>query len=377
MATTKVKRFNHQSAFLRERTDMDNTIITMAYPEVQAELKEVWNKARPYMAYHCRCCKICNSVNCDLVDSERSGSAIRNYAQLQKIRLVYDTLYDGGDGTEIDASMDLFGYSLRAPIMSAPFGNVHGFNHTTHFENDYLFNQALLLGTEDAGIMGWTPDTLGEKVFTEPLRALKESGGRGIPAIKSWTKEEISMKIRLSEEAGAKVIGHDIDCVGLPYLSINGHGKTYTKSPEQIKDIFSITERPYILKGIMSVKGALKAIEAGASGIVVSNHAGNNMDQAMATIEVLPEIKEAVGDRLKILVDGGFRHGEDVFKAIALGADAVLIGRPYLIAAEGGERRGVALYSQKLIWELQNAMRMTGCRTLKDITRDKVVVCKD
>ena len=88
----------------------------------------------------------------------------------------------------------------------------------------------------------------------------------------------------------------------------------------------------------------------------------------------MPEIRAAVGDKLKIIVDGGVRHGEDVYKMIALGADAVMVGRPYLIAAEGAEARGVALYSQKLIWELQNAMRMTGCKTLKDITRDHVVV---
>lgn len=356
---------------------MNKEIITMDYPSVLEELKIVWKNAKPYMASHCRACRICNSVNCDLVSSERSGSAERNYREIQKVRLVYDTLYEGGDGTEIDASVEIFGQEFRAPLMCAPFGNVHGFNPTTHFENDYLFNKALLEGCMDAGIFSWTPDTLGEKAYTDPLRALEEVGGVGIPAIKSWTKEEIQMKIRMAEEAGCIAIGHDIDCVGLPYLSINGHGKTYTKSPEMIKDIFSITERPYVLKGIMSVKGALKAIEAGASGIVVSNHAGNSMDQAMSTIEVLPEIKEAVQDKLKIFVDGGVRHGEDVFKMIALGADAVLIGRPYLIAAEGNERRGVALYSQKIIWELQNAMRMTGCRTLKDITRDKVIITKD
>lgn len=80
---------------------------------------------------------------------------------------------------------------------------------------------------------------------------------------------------------------------------------------------------------------------------------------------------------MKIFIDGGISSGEEVFKAIAMGADAVLIGRPYLIAAEGGETRGVELYTQKIIWQLQNAMRMSGCRTLKDITRDHIVITKD
>lgn len=97
----------------------------------------------------------------------------------------------------------------------------------------------------------------------------------------------------------------------------------------------------------------------------------------MATVEVLQEIKEAVGDKLKLIIDGGIRHGEDVYKMLALGADACLIGRPYIIVAEGMEARGVELYTQKIIWELQNAMRMSGCRTLKDITRDHIVITKE
>ena len=79
----------------------------------------------------------------------------------------------------------------------------------------------------------------------------------------------------------------------------------------------------------------------------------------------------------KIYIDGGFRHGEDVFKAIALGADGVLIGRPVMVAAEGAESYGVAICLQKIIWELKNVMRMTGCRTLKDITKDKIFLTKE
>ena len=158
---------------------------------------------------------------------------------------------------------------------------------------------------------------------------------------------------------------------------MNGKAKTYPKSAGQLKEIFSITDKPFILKGIMTARGALKALEAGAWGIVISNHAGNTMDQSMATVEVLQEIKEAVGDKLKLIIDGGIRHGEDVYKMLALGADACLIGRPYIIVAEGMEARGVELYMQKIIWELQNAMRMSGCRTLKDITRDHIVITKE
>jgi len=353
----------------------------MNYREVRDELAGVMERARAYMKPKCHACTLCDSTTCGTAGgiggTERRGTAKRNYEKLQQIHLTYDTIYSGGDGSEIDSSVELFGHRFRAPIMSGPFGHVASFNPSTHFKDDYEFTKALLDGTMAAGCFGWTPDTVGDDVFEGPLRCLKEHGGVGIPAIKAWGADEIRMKIRMADAAGVMAIGHDIDCVGLTYLSVNGKTRTYPKSAAELKEIFSITQTPFILKGIMTAAGAKKAVEAGASAIVISNHGGNTMDQALASIEVLEEIRAAVGDNLTIIIDGGFRHGEDVFKALALGADAVLIGRPYIIVAEGGEARGVELYTQKIIWELQNAMRMTGCRTLRDITRDKVIVSKE
>lgn len=102
-----------------------------------------------------------------------------------------------------------------------------------------------------------------------------------------------------------------------------------SKTVEELKEIISYAGVPFILKGIMTVNGAKKALEAGAAAIVVSNHGGRVLDQCPATAEVLPEIVEAVGGKMTILVDGGIRSGMDVFKALALGADGVLIGRPF------------------------------------------------
>ena len=121
----------------------------------------------------------------------------------------------------------------------------------------------------------------------------------------------------------------------------------------------------------MTVKGALKAKEAGASAIVVSNHGGRVLDQCPPTAEVLPEIADAVGKDMKIFVDGGIRSGVDVFKALALGADAVLIGRPYVTAVYGGAADGVEALTAKLISELEDAMAMCGAHSLKEITRDR------
>ena len=124
----------------------------------------------------------------------------------------------------------------------------------------------------------------------------------------------------------------------------------------------------------MTVKGALKAKEAGASAIVVSNHGGRVLDQCPATAEVLEEIVQAVGKDMKIFVDGGLRSGVDIFKALALGADAVLIGRPYVTAVYGGGAEGVATYTEKLITELADTMTMCGAHNLSEISREMVRV---
>ena len=357
-----------------------NEISKMLYGDVRAELDKVWQNAKPFIAPRCRACPVCDGSRCKRVASERALTAQRNYAKLQQIKILYDTIYDGGDGSEIDSSVEWFGEEFRAPVCSAPSGNVKNFCVNTHFADDYALNKTLVDGLANQGCLAWTPDTVnhpGLNVYEGPLKAVAERGGRGVPTIKAWAAEEIIHKIKLAEQAGAVAIGHDIDCVGLGYLSVNGGAKVYPKDAAAIKEIFSVTDRPYILKGVMSPRGAVKAADAGAYGIVISNHAGNTTDSSLASIEVLQDIKRAVGDDLKLFIDGGFSNGEDVFKAIALGADGVIIGRPYLIAAEGGETRGVELYTQKIIWQLQNSMRMSGCRTIADITPDHVIITKD
>ena len=115
-----------------------------------------------------------------------------------------------------------------------------------------------------------------------------------------------------------------------------------------------------------------KALEAGASAIVVSNHGGRVLDQCPATAEVLPAIVDAVGDKMTILVDGGIRTGMDVFKALALGADAVLIARPFVNMVYGGGAEGVKIYVEKLKAELADTMAMCGAHCLADINRSMI-----
>ena len=129
---------------------------------------------------------------------------------------------------------------------------------------------------------------------------------------------------------------------------------------------------PLLVKGIMTAEDARIGVEVGVDGIVVSNHGGRQLDSVHAPITVLPEIVEAVGGRVPVLVDGGFRRGTDIFKALALGATAVLVGRPacWGLAAAGEE--GVVEVLRILRVELENTMILAGTRSVADITRAHV-----
>ncbi len=129
---------------------------------------------------------------------------------------------------------------------------------------------------------------------------------------------------------------------------------------------------PVLVKGILTAEDALLAVEHGADAVVVSNHGGRQLDSCPASLDALPEVVEAVDGRLPVLMDGGVRRGTDVLKAIALGAAAVMVGRPaaWGLAAEGED--GVAGVLGIFRAEIENAMALTGCRTVAEIGRDLV-----
>lgn len=141
---------------------------------------------------------------------------------------------------------------------------------------------------------------------------------------------------------------------------------------EAVSWLRSMTSLPILIKGILTPEDASLATSQGASGIVVSNHGGRQLDGAVATIDALPAIADIVAGRVPVLVDGGIRRGTDVFKAIALGASCVLIGRAYLwgLAAEGAA--GVSRVLDMLRTELELTMALAGCRTIADISRGHV-----
>ncbi len=137
----------------------------------------------------------------------------------------------------------------------------------------------------------------------------------------------------------------------------------------------SITRLPILLKGIVRGDDARRAVDYGASGVIVSNHGGRQLDAAPATIDVLPRIAEAVGDRTEILLDGGVRRGADVVKALALGARGVLVGRPVLWGLAAGGEAGVGFALGMLRRELELAMALCGCPDVASITRDLIDRC--
>ncbi|MAZ88642.1 MAG: alpha-hydroxy-acid oxidizing enzyme [Cellvibrionaceae bacterium] len=130
------------------------------------------------------------------------------------------------------------------------------------------------------------------------------------------------------------------------------------------------TQLPIILKGISHPKDAQRALSLGIDGFVVSNHGGRSLDTLPATIDMLPAIRQIVGDTIPVLLDGGVRRGTDIFKALALGADAVLIGRPQIYALAVAGALGVAHMLKLLRDELEVTMALCGCPTLKDINPD-------
>ncbi len=166
----------------------------------------------------------------------------------------------------------------------------------------------------------------------------------------------------------------DIDGAGLITMALKG-SPVGPKTKDELKEIISSTKLPFILKGIMTKEEALLALEVGAKAIVVSNHGGRVLDHTQSTAKVLPEIAEVVKGKMMVLVDGGIRSGVDVFKMLALGADAVLIGRPIIFGAYGGYREGgVSMIIEDMKNELIQAMILTGAKDLASIDKSMISI---
>ena len=131
---------------------------------------------------------------------------------------------------------------------------------------------------------------------------------------------------------------------------------------------------PFLLKGMVRVDDAKRAVDAGVSAITVSNHGGNNLDGTPAAIRCLPAIADAVGDQVEVLLDGGVRRGSDVVKAVALGARAVMIGRAYLWGLAANGQAGVENVLDILHGGIDSALRGLGKSSIHDLTPDDILI---
>lgn len=335
------------------------------------KVEQILQKSRENMNDLCKSCPVCNGKACRNTipgpGAKGSGTvAIRNYDAWKNIHLVMDTICEN---TPVSTQTNLFGHTFRLPVFAGPVGAV-----SMHYGDAYVdqtYNKVLVKACKDAGIMAFTGDGMDDQIMIGATQNIKENDGIGVPTIKPWTKEMVVEKLKLAKEADALAIAMDIDAAGLPFLKgfVPPAGR---KNVEELKEIVQEIDVPFIVKGILSVKGALKAKEAGASCIVVSNHGGRVLDDTPATADVLEEIVQAVGKDMIILVDGGIRSGQDIFKALALGADGVLVARPFVNMIYGAQEEGVKALVDQLEQELIDTMEMCGASTIQEITRDMI-----
>lgn len=327
--------------------------------------------ARDQIGPYCKACPVCNGRACrnQMPGPGAKGigdTAIRNYDKWREIRVNLDTLCPHA---QVDTSLELFGKTFRYPFFAGPVGAVK--LHYGEKYTDMEYNDILVSACAQSGIAAFTGDGTVPMQMEAATSAIRAADGLGVPTVKPWNLETIEKKMALVRGCRPFAVAMDVDAAGLPFLK-NQNPPAGSKSVEELRQIARMAQAPFIVKGVMTVKGAMKALEAGAAAIVVSNHGGRVLDQCPATAEVLAEIVDAVNGRMKIFVDGGIRHGVDIFKALALGADAVIICRPFVSAVYGGAGEGVRALVQKLGAELGDTMEMCGAATLQDITRDMV-----
>ncbi len=336
----------------------------MTYSELLVE-------SRKFIGDKCKACPVCNGMACKNTipgpGAKGSGTvAIRNFNAWQNICINMDTIYQHGN---VDTSIEFLGKKFALPVFAGPVGSVN-FHYGDKYD-DLTYNHTLLTGCKNNGICGFTGDGVNIKVMEGAAKSIADNDGIGIPTIKPWNLETIKEKMELVRKGNPFAMAMDIDGAGLPFLK-NMNPPAGSKSVEELKQIVEMAKVPFIIKGVMTVKGAEKAMEAGAAAIVVSNHGGRVLDGCPATAEVLPEIVQAVKGKMKIIVDGGIRSGTDIFKALAIGADAVIIARPFVNAVFGAGEEGVKIYVDKLKAELEDTMAMTGALKISDICEDMI-----
>lgn len=328
--------------------------------------------ARGNIGPFCRACPVCDGRACAGVmpgpgDKGTGRVAERNWRAWQDLCVNMDTLHGPFSA---DARATVLGRELSLPVMVGPVGDVQ-----RHYGDSYdtvSYNRCVLTAAAGEGTLAWTGDGLDAAIMEEACDLVGELGGAGVPTVKPWDEATLGEKLDQALAARPAAVAMDIDAAGLPFL----RGQVPPAGAKSAAQIAEVAARchdagvPFVLKGVMTARAAERAADARVDAIVVSNHGGRVLDGTPATAAVLPGIVDAVGDRVEVLVDGGVRSGLDVLRALALGARACLVCRPFVVAAFGGGEDGVRAFIRELRSGLQDAMEMGGAATVGDVTRE-------
>ena len=221
---------------------------------------ECIEQARTRIGKYCKACPECNGRACrnQIPGPGAKGvgdTAIRNYDKWKEIRLQMDTLVEK---RPVDTSRELFGKRFAYPFFAGPVGAVN--LHYGDALNDISYNDILVSACAEHGIAAFTGDGTNPEVMVAATAAVKKAGGLGIPTVKPWNIETVREKMALVKEANAFAVAMDVDAAGLPFLK-NLTLPAGSKSVEELREIVEAAGVPFIVKGIMTVKGALKAQE--------------------------------------------------------------------------------------------------------------------
>jgi len=268
------------------------------------------------------------------------------------------------DPVEVDTSLTIFGRKLKTPVFCSPISRAEFMS-----ENDIA---EIAQGVSKAGALmmvgiGGSND----------LQKAIDTGAPVVKMVKPYRNTElIYEKVRDAESRGCVATGMDIDHF---YGLLRGTSVMRTElfgpqKTEELRQLITQTKLPFIIKGVLSTADALKAVEIGAAAIVVSNHGRSAIDFTIPSMLALPEIVESVGNKVTILIDTGFKTGNDVLKAAAFGAKAVGFANSMLLAHAADGAAGVELLINQLTAELRRTMAATGCRNLDAV--DKTIITR-
>lgn len=252
---------------------------------------------------------------------------------------------------------ELFGKTFATPVMSGALSGL---------DNIRPRGMATLAqGMKAANACVWAG--IGQD---HELHDIVSTGAPTIKIIKPYRDhDKIFHKLQVAEEEGCLAVGMDTSFffgsqVGEKLIA---QDLVSPKSSAELHSFMEATRLPFVFKGILSETDARKALDLGAAGIVVSSHSGSVMDYAVPPMRLLPKIAALVKGRIPVLIDGDIKRGSDVYKALALGADGVLVGRALMAGLELDGAEGVTRVVDGITDELRRIMGQTGCACLRDI----------